>query len=235
MTPTARPRQVGKVMTDEGLQKDLQYVLHGIECHQVLAAVCPPRPGLQVLEAGCGSGKLGVWFALRGCDVTLLDVDDQALRYASELCRRAGQAIGKEVDVELCLGSVLNLPHGQLVARGLDWTDTFDFVFNEGVPHHWGFKSHDTRRQHCLNEMVRVTKPGGWVCVIGSNGHCPATVKMAETTNHTYPGMPARQLPWTRKELEDRRRGAGLRFTESKPVGGAWEDSLLLAGWGQKQ
>ena len=238
-------------MTEEGLQKDLQYILHGIDCHQVLATVCPPRSGLQVLEAGCGSGKLGIWYAVRGAECTLLDVDDAALAYASELCRLVGQASGKVVDVELCHGSVLSMPHGQLVARGLDWTDTFDFVFNEGVPHHWGFKSHDTRRQRCLNEMARVTRRGGWVCVIGSNGHCPATVKMAETTDHTYPGMPPRQLPWTREELAQRLKKAGLDAETvkvwpveitSNPFRGdagymesAWGRAPLLAGWGQKQ
>ena len=246
-----KPHQVGKLLTEEGLQKDLGYVLHGIDCHHVLAEICPPRPGLVVLEAGSGSGKLSIWYAVRGAECTLLDVDDAALRYASELCRRVGQATGKEVDVELCLGSVLTMPHGELIVRGLDWTDTFDFVFNEGVPHQWGFNAHDTRRQHCLNEMVRVTKPGGWVCVIGSNGHCPATVKMAETTNHSYLGMPPRQLPWTKEELAQRLMKAGLDLKTlhvqpvSAPPSGlgadplglvesAWERAPLLAGWGQK-
>lgn len=226
---------IPKAITEEGLAKDLQYILHGIDCHQVLANICPPRPGLKVLEAGCGSGKLGIWYAMRGADVWLLDVDDQALEYASKLGGLVEQATGQKVDFHLAVGSVLDLPHGDpKKARGWDMTNEFDFVFNEGVPHHWGYLAKDTRRQRCLNEMARVTKPGGWVCVIGTNGHCPQAVKMAETTDHTYLGMPPRQKPWTREELEERLHKAGLRFTESVPVGPSWEAAPLLAGWGQK-
>ena len=103
MTP--KPRQVGKILSEEGLAKDLQYVLRGIAVHEVLATVCPPRPGLRVLEAGCGSGKLGIWYALRGAKVMLLDVDRKALDYASELWGRVSEATGQELDAVLMKGA----------------------------------------------------------------------------------------------------------------------------------
>ena len=239
-----KPPQLGKILSEEGLAKDLQYVLHGIDVHHVLASICPPQYGIRMLEAGCGSGKLGVWFALRGAAVFLLDIDPQAIEYAKNLwllARAATPVTGSYSDPHFQVGSVLALPFPDA---------SVDFCFNEGVPQHWGFNSHDTRRQRCLNEMVRVTKPGGHVCIIGTNGHCPAAVEMANTTDHTYKGMPPRQKPWTREELTQRLILAGLdRNTvkdwpveiTSNPFTGApgylesaWERAHLLAGWGQK-
>ena len=41
-------------------------------------------PGCRVIDLGCGVGKYGTYFAKIGCDVTLLDVSDKMLGFASE-------------------------------------------------------------------------------------------------------------------------------------------------------
>ena len=41
------------------------------------------RPGIRVLDVGCGVGKYGVEFARRGCDVTLTDISPEMLRLAA--------------------------------------------------------------------------------------------------------------------------------------------------------
>lgn len=42
------------------------------------------RPGCRVIDIGCGVGKYGVYFAQRGCDVTLTDISSGMLRLAAE-------------------------------------------------------------------------------------------------------------------------------------------------------
>ena len=216
----------GKLLTEEGLRKDLSYLLKGIDCHEVLSTICPPRDDLSILEPGCGSGKLGLWYAIRECTVTLLDIDQQALDYAQALYHRA-EAEGSwfRRAPTFLRASIHKIPF-------LD--GQFDFVFNEGVPHHWGYNPRDLRRQRAINEMVRVTTKGGYVAVIGSNALCPDTVTMAESTSHTYPGMPAKQKPFTPDELRSRLIRAGLSNIHVQPVGSTFADSRLLVGWGKK-
>lgn len=245
--------QVPKLMTEEGLQKDLSYLQGGIDCHAVLADVCAPRPGLKVLEPGCGSGKLGLFYALRGARVVLTDIDAKAIEYAQELWRRALLTQGRVPDDGPRFQPIADFMKGimppgaepvfkvESIHRICSPDGQFDFVFNEGVPHHWGYNPYDWRRQRAINEMARVTKPGGAVCVIGSNAHCPETVKMAEQTDHSYRGMPPKQKPFTRIELVERLEKAGLEGLGVMPVlpRGAWvshdfSDSPLIAGWGWK-
>ncbi len=230
---------MGKIMTEEGLQKDLGYLLNGIVIHQVLASICSPAQGLKVLEPGCGSGKLGLWYYFRGADVTMLDIDPDAIKYAKNLMYRALEKAKKDLiftgikygpssppKLLFRLGNIHKLPFEDGV---------FDFVFNEGVPHHWGLNPHDWRRQRCINEMARVTKKGGKVCIVGSNGLCAETIKMAHETSHTFPGMPPKQRPWIPDELKERMERAGLMKVRVFPCYSAeWGDSTLLAGEGVK-
>lgn len=221
---------MSKQITEEGLRKDLEYLVYGIEVHYVLFSIVFPEPSISVLEPGCGSGKLGLAYAVRGAHVTLLDYDSEAIKYAQMLRDKAVVVARRPIEASFVVGSVFEMPES--------WTNSFDFVFNEGVPHHWGYDPHDIRRQQCINEMVRVTKLGGKTCVIGSNAHCAATMRMAETVAHTYPGMPPRQKPFNNVELKDRLKEAGLTDIWVRAVtgwpGGILSDSPLLAGYGVK-
>lgn len=219
----------GKPLTESGLAADVRYVLQGIACHDVLANICPPREGQRVLEPGCGSGKLGLWYALRGSEVTLLDIDPGVIEYSKHLTSRVGK------DLVLEGGWIdLHVHHRCASVFGLTrlfGIDVFDFVFNEGVPQHWT----DWRRQGAINQMVAVTKPGGLVCVIGSNAHCPAMMDYITKIDHTYAGMPPKQKPWTREEIRERLMKAGLMGVRVTPVDNAYFDqSMLLAAWGEK-
>ena len=42
------------------------------------------RPGIRVIDIGCGVGKYGTYFADMGCDVTLTDISGEMLRHARE-------------------------------------------------------------------------------------------------------------------------------------------------------
>jgi release factor glutamine methyltransferase len=46
--------------------------------------------GKRVLDLGTGSGILGLYCALRGAHVTAADIDDQAVRHATEAAKRLG-------------------------------------------------------------------------------------------------------------------------------------------------
>lgn len=215
-----------KKFSEEALLKDLNYLVQGIDCHYILALARKPEPGIKVLEPGCGSGKLGLRYAMRGAQVVLLDIDPGAIYYTTQLGKKLDSMFEEKFLYETVLGSVLELPFPD---------NTFDFVFNEGVPHHFGYEGSDTRREKCFQEMARVTKSKGVVCVIGSNAHCPAIVEMAEKTEHTYMEMPKRQKPFTRVELIQQLQDVGLVGIKCMPVSSSsWSDSFLIAGWGVK-
>lgn len=215
---------------------DLGYVLRGINCHALLEYVCPPKYGLQVLEPGCCSGKLGIYYWVRGAEVTLLDINESELLYAHKLWEAASQHY-----LDYKTGNSITFLHGSI--HKLPFPDNrFDLVFNEGVPQHWGYNPRDWRRQRSINEMVRVVKPGGHICVIANNALCPAVIEMANSLDHSYKGlsdgykgMPAYEKPFTPDELAMRLERAGIKEPYVASVDSSkWEESALIAGFGVK-
>lgn len=210
----------------ERLEMDIGYTINGTPYHDILKHICLPRDGLKVLEPGCGSGKFGAHYALHGCDVTLLDIDPKALDYAAEVYFAATDRAVSKGSVVLMQGSVHRLPFPD---------SSFDFVFNEGVANHFGYNPHDWRRQRCLNEMVRVTKPGGHACAMVDNAHCEYVMERARNTQHDYKGMPPRQKPFTADELVLRLLKAGLCDIGIFPASvEGLADCRVLSGWGVK-
>ena len=209
------------------LEADLNFLIKGISCHALLARIFPPREGLSVLEPCGASGTLGLWYAARGSSVSLLDIDPDALDYSKTLYRKA-----VEIGIDFPLrplwyqGSIHKLPFGD---------NTFDFVFNEGGPQHWGYNPKDWRRQRSINEMVRVARVGAPVCVIANNALCTEIMAMANSVDHDYKGMPVREKPFTPEELRERLIKAGTERVNVVPVDSErFEDSRLIAGFGLK-
>lgn len=210
-----------KEMDLDNLYKDLGFALHGLWLHEFLFALCPPE-GATVLEPGCGSGKMGIHYALRGArETVLIDIDPSMVEYATRLSKATAALAGRKLGIAILEGSIFHLPYAD---------NTFDLVFNEGIPHHW---PDEERRQGSIDAMARVSR--GWVCVIGSNALCPETMKMAEETSHTYAGMPPKQKPFTPEELSGRLKKAGLVKVDVMPaIGSFWSESTLIVGWGRK-
>lgn len=95
------------------------------------------------LDAGCGSGRYS--YALHEIGfgkVTGLDFSSQNITFAQEKINAKGIA-----GCEFKTGNVVALPFE---------SETFDFVFSNGVLHHV-----DAPYQRTLPEMYRVIKPGG--------------------------------------------------------------------------
>lgn len=98
------------------------------------------EPGLKILDAGCGTGRLGDWLQKMEpeIDLTLLDIAPNML---SEIVDHQAQTIE---------GSVTNLPFGD---------STFDAVVCTWVL--------ETLPQPDagIAELIRVLKPGGTLCI----------------------------------------------------------------------
>jgi 2-polyprenyl-3-methyl-5-hydroxy-6-metoxy-1,4-benzoquinol methylase len=78
-------------------------------------------PGMRVLDYGCGSGKLGVYFALQGASVWGFDLSAEGIEVAKEAAARYGTDARFE----------------QMDAEHLRYEDEFfDLVVGFGVVHH---------------------------------------------------------------------------------------------------
>ena len=117
--------------------------------------------GAQVIEVGCGSGRFTACLASLGYRATALDISHEMAGNARNLARQAEQYFGPLAVAVVQADMDATLP---LASSG------YDLVFNEGVVEHW---LDDTERQRVLNEMARITRPGGVMAVIVPNGGHP--------------------------------------------------------------
>jgi SAM-dependent methyltransferase len=112
-----------------------------------------PNSGACVLEAGCGVGMYSLALARLGFDV-------QAFDYNAEAVARA-EHLQTEVLRECAFQPARFFRDNLLQIRQPD--DAFDLVFNQAVLEYF---TDVTERTRALQEMARVTKPGGCVVVI---------------------------------------------------------------------
>jgi ubiquinone/menaquinone biosynthesis C-methylase UbiE len=119
------------------------------------------RPGETALEVGCGTGVLDRWLAQRtnGANrLVALDVNPYLLREAEALARREG------------LENVIEFNHGS--GERLPYPDNHvDVAWSSTV-----IQRVDADRM--LAEMVRVTKPGGRVAVLGHAHDMPQWINL---------------------------------------------------------
>jgi SAM-dependent methyltransferase len=119
------------------------------------------RPGETVLEVGCGTGVLDRWLARhtgRANHIVGVDISRYVLREATALARREGL----EGVVEFREGSAEALPFPE---------NSFDVVMSSTVIQR-------VNADRMLREMVRVTKPGGRVAVVGHAHDMPRWVNL---------------------------------------------------------
>ncbi len=103
------------------------------------------RRGERVLEVGVGAASDHVNFARSGANLTGIDLTPHAIKLAGKRLAMEG------LSSDLRVGDAERLPFPDA---------SFDFVYSWGVIHH----TPDTPR--AAREIVRVTRPGGSVCVM---------------------------------------------------------------------
>lgn len=104
---------------------------------------CRSLSDTEILEAGCGTGRISHRLALAGAKVTCLDITQEALDLA--------QTVFGETPCQLRLGSILDMPKD---AKS-------DLVWNAGVIEH--FTTEDQRL--AISEFLAILNPGGKVVI----------------------------------------------------------------------
>ena len=206
----------------KNLFMDLEYTVFGTEVHAFLWNLLKPHEGQIVLEPGCGCGKLGLSYALGGAEAMLLDVDPEVVSYARRIRGALNSLVGFPLAVEIRIGNIHRMKYSN---------DSFDFVFNEGVPQHW---VEEKLRQGAIDQMVRVSRD--LVAVIGNNGLRLDEQEADKGFEFTYKGMPPHRKCFTPDELEMRLKRAGLKGVVVEPITpGKIESSVLIGGYGRKK
>ena len=99
-------------------------------------------PGDKVLDAGCGPGVHSIRAAQFGANVRAIDLSSRMLEHARERANKAG--VAEKIDFS----------QDDLTALSLE-SDRYLFVFN------WGVVIHIPEADKALDNLARVTAPGG--------------------------------------------------------------------------
>lgn len=119
-----------------------EFHLGGREATQGFADFMQLRPGMHLLDVGCGIGGPARYFANRGCQVTGIDLTDEFLRVAESLTRR----VKLNDKITFRQASALKLPFD---------SHTFDGAYTIHVCMNIANKA------GVFREVARVLKPGG--------------------------------------------------------------------------
>lgn len=117
------------------------------------AAQLKPNKKIRILEAGCGTGVYALAFSMLGFSVDAFDYNEEAIAIALELQKKLNKQ-GCHLAVNFYKGNILAIQ---------TQSETYDLVFNQAVLEYF---CDDQERQLALEEMVRVTKPGGKTAII---------------------------------------------------------------------
>jgi 2-polyprenyl-3-methyl-5-hydroxy-6-metoxy-1,4-benzoquinol methylase len=120
---------------------------------EVIALV---RPGLRVLEIGCGIGSDLHWLALRGARVAGIDVKSEWTEAAKELTKHVRATLGP-VSVEIRRVNLLDMPNEQ-----------YDLIYMKDTFHHL------EPREQIVQKIVSLLAPGGKVVIVEPNAWNPA-------------------------------------------------------------
>jgi 2-polyprenyl-3-methyl-5-hydroxy-6-metoxy-1,4-benzoquinol methylase len=122
------------------------------------------RPGMRVLDAGCGGGRNLVYLLREGFDVHAVDEDPQAIVSVRQMAAALAPGLPPE---QIRLDAIERLSFAD------GW---FDVVISNAVLH---FARDDDHFEAMVGEMWRVLKPGGMLFV-----RLASSIGMTETMEH---------------------------------------------------
>ncbi len=144
---------------------------------------------IKILDAGCGPGLYGTYFALKGHNVTSLDLDSEKIQAAREINQKAG-CESTFIEGDLC---------------DLKFEDNFfDIIICSDVIEHI---PNDTK---AMKELGRVLKPKG-LMLLTTTGNNTFTKKYQKTFEHERAGYDS-------KEYNDLLNETGLKLVEDQPI-----------------
>lgn len=115
------------------------------------------KPGIKILDAGCGTGLIPIALAYAGYEVTAIDYNDEAIQIAKENLEIFNSSSSNKIHVNFLKSDLLKLDFK---------SNKFDLVFNQAVLEYF---IDDSALNKAIEEMVRVTKPNGKVKAIVQN------------------------------------------------------------------
>lgn len=113
------------------------------------------RPGVRVLEIGCGIGADLHWFALRGSEATGIDVKSEWTAAAQRLTRIVREHFG-EVAIDIRRTNLLDLGH-----------EEFDLIYMKDTFHHL------EPRDAVVSKIAALLAPGGKIVIVEPNAWNP--------------------------------------------------------------
>lgn len=133
------------------------YYLYSCELFNSLTCACGMSvfDNLKILDAGCATGLPDFYLERGGAEIYLLDYSNEVLKNTQEYQFELGAK-----NVHYTLGNIKSIPFKD---------DYFDVVWSEGVIEHF----EDGVRNKIINEMIRVTKPGGFIILMAPNLFTP--------------------------------------------------------------
>ncbi len=138
----------------------------------ILRVLGPERAGqmLDVADVGCGAGSQCFLWAELGHRVHGLDINERLV----ELARRRAEETGSADRAEFSIGSAASLP----------WADgSMDVCISPEL------LEHVPNWRPCLDEMVRVLRPGGLLFLTTTNKLCPKQQEFDLPLYSWYPGF----------------------------------------------
>jgi ubiquinone/menaquinone biosynthesis C-methylase UbiE len=162
----------------------------GLAATGKLLSLCHVREAREVLNVGCGIGVGSAYVARKhGCRVVGVDISDKMIEWS----RKRAREEHVEAKVEFRVADVLDLPFE---------ADRFDAVLCESV------LAFVDDKQRAIGELVRVTRPGGYVGLnetFWTQEPTPEMIaRVREAVGSSIPTVETWQALWAASGLQER-------------------------------